>query len=200
MQPTLLIATGNTGKQREMFALLSSLAVNLLSLQDVDAQVQVDETGTTYEENARLKALAYHKLTGMPVLADDSGLEVKALDGAPGVYSARFSPKEKATDADRRVHLLAQLEGKPRPWKAHFHCTAVLALPDSTCLETTGRCDGIIIPEERGTGGFGYDPVFFIPKYGVTMAELPFEIKNQISHRARAVRTMLPLIQANLID
>jgi XTP/dITP diphosphohydrolase len=200
MPPSLLIATGNSGKQREMCALLSSLALDLLSLHDVDVNRHVDEIGTTYEENARLKAIAYHKLTGLPVLAEDSGLEVKALDGAPGVYSARFSPKENATDADRRAHLLALLEGKPHPWEAHFHCTAVLALPDGTCLQTTGRCTGIIIPEERGTGGFGYDPVFFLPKYGATMAELPFELKNQISHRARAIQAILPLIQANLID
>lgn len=199
MPPSLLIATGNSGKQREMCALLSSLALDLLSLHDVDVNLHVDETGSTYEENARLKAVAYHKLTGLPVLADDSGLEVKVLDGAPGVYSARFSPKENATDADRRAHLLAQLEGKPHPWEAHFHCTAVLTLPDGTCLQTTGRCAGIIIPEERGTGGFGYDPVFFLPEHGATMAELPFELKNKISHRARAIQAMLPLIQTNLI-
>lgn len=200
MKPVLLIASGNPGKQREISAILSPFEITLLSTQDIGVDIAVQETGTTYRENARIKALAYLCASGLPVLADDSGLEVEALNGAPGVYSARFSPKENANDADRRAHLLAQLRGKPQPWKAHFHCTAILALPGDECIETTGRCDGVIISEERGDGGFGYDPVFFLSKYNATMAELPAEVKNRISHRANAIAAMLPFIKARLLD
>lgn len=199
MKPTLLIATSNPGKQREILAILSSLEVELISIKDIKAERHVPETGTSYGENARLKALAYLNTTGLPVLADDSGLEVAVLAGAPGIYSARYSPKENATDADRRAHLLAQLSGKPQPWKAYFHCTAILALPGGEWFETAGQCDGIICAEERGSGGFGYDPVFFLPEYQATMAELPPQVKNKISHRARALLAMQPIIQTKLI-
>ena len=199
MKPQLLIASGNPGKIREFQALLSHLEINILSTQNF-RKLDVTETGTTYSENARIKALAYLTESGVPVLADDSGIEVEVLNGAPGIHSARFSPIEKATDADRRRHLLTQLKNKPQPWTAHFHCTAVLALPDGEIIETTGRCDGVIIPEERGSGGFGYDPVFFIPKYNATMAELPARLKNQISHRAKAMAAMLPLIEQKLLS
>lgn len=200
MKPNLLIATANPGKLREITALLSPLEVELKSIRDVNLHLEVQETGTTYAQNARLKALAFQAVTGLPTLADDSGLEVEALEGAPGIYSARFSPIENATDADRRAHLLMQLKDKPRPWKAHFHCTAILALPGGQRFQTTGRCTGVIIPEERGSGGFGYDPVFFLPEYAATMAELPFDLKNQISHRSKAIQAMLPFIQQKLID
>jgi len=200
MTPNLLIATQNQGKLCEITALLASLEIDLISAREVKASLNVKETGVTYAQNARLKALAYHEATGLPTLADDSGLEVDLLSGAPGIFSARFSPQENATDADRRAHLISQLRDKPHPWTAHFHCIAILALPDGSCFETTGRCDGIIIPDERGSGGFGYDPVFFIPEHNATMAELSFELKNQISHRAKAIRAMLPIIQEKLID
>lgn len=199
MKPTLLIATSNPGKHREITAILSALEVDLISIQDIKAERHVRETGTTYAENARLKALAYLSATGLPVLADDSGLEVEVLNGAPGIYSARFSPKENATDADRRAHLLAQLKGKPQPWKAHFHCSTILALPGGEWFETAGQCNGVISAEERGSGGFGYDPVFFLPEYQATMAELPQQVKNTISHRARALLAMQPIIQTKLI-
>jgi XTP/dITP diphosphohydrolase len=136
----------------------------------------------------------------LPVIADDSGLEVDALEGAPGIFSARFSPIEDASDADRRAHLLAQLRGKLQPWHAHFHCSAVLALPGGETIERVGLCEGIIIPEERGSGGFGYDPLFYIPEYDATMAELPADVKNRISHRARAISALLPILKARLIE
>jgi len=199
MKPSILIASSNPGKLREIIALLSPLEIEPLSPRDIGLVIDVQETGTTYAENARLKALAYQCASGLPVLADDSGLEVDVLDGAPGVYSARLSPKENANDADRRAHLLVQLQGKLQPWKAHFHCTAILALPGGDCIETTGRCDGVIIPEERGYNGFGYDPVFYLPEYEATMAELPASVKNHISHRAKAIAAMLPLIKAKLM-
>lgn len=199
MQPKLLIASGNPGKIHEIHAILSHSGIDILSTLD-GKEIEVQETGTTYSANARIKALAYLSATGLPVLADDSGLEVDALQGAPGIYSARFSPQENATDADRRTYLLTKLKGHPQPWTAHFHCTAILALPEGEVFETTGRCDGIILSEERGTGGFGYDPVFFIPEYHATMAELSTGVKNQISHRAKAIAAMLPYINEKLVS
>ena len=200
MQKILLIASGNPGKQREIKAILAPLKIQILSTSDIDLAILVQETGATYGENARLKAQAYHNATGLPVIADDSGLEVDALGGAPGIYSARFSPIEDASDSDRRAHLLMQLQGKPHPWHAHFHCSAVLAIPGCETIERVGRCEGLIIPEERGSGGFGYDPVFYLPEYSATMAELPTEVKNRISHRARAISALLPILDAKLIE
>lgn len=195
MKKQLLTATGNPGKLKEIKEILSPLNLTLRSPADLGLLLKVEETGNTYSENARLKAKAYLKAAQMPVLSDDSGLEVDALEGAPGVFSARYAPKKNAGDADRRAHLIQELSGKPRPWKATFYCTAILALPDGRYFTTTGRCNGIIIPDERGTTGFGYDPVFLIPEYGMTMAELGPEIKNKISHRARALQAMLPAIR-----
>ena len=149
-------------------------------------------------ELAVLKAQAFLNASGIPTLADDSGLEVAALGGAPGIYSARFSPNHNANDADRRNHLLTQLMDKPQPWTAHFHCTAVLALPSGSTYERTGDCFGLIVRQERGFGGFGYDPIFYIPKYSATMAELPADVKNRISHRALALFAMIPIIQSQL--
>lgn len=199
MHKTLLIASGNPGKQREIQAILAPIEIQVLSTADIGLDLQVKETGTTYGENARLKAKAYLTATGLPVIADDSGLEVDALEGAPGIYSARFSPIDNASDADRRAHLLLQLQEKPQPWHAHFHCTAVLALPNGECIERVGRCKGLIIPQERGSGGFGYDPVFYLPEYQATMAELPAEVKNMVSHRARAISALLPILTARLL-
>jgi XTP/dITP diphosphohydrolase len=200
MHQTLLIASGNPGKLHEIKAILASLELQVLSAAEIDLDLKVQETGTTYGENARLKAQAYLNATGLPIIADDSGLEVDVLEGAPGIYSARFSPIENASDADRRAHLLAELKGKSQPWQAHFHCTAVLALPSGECIERVGRCEGIIIPEERGSGGFGYDPLFYLPEFNATMAELPAEVKNQVSHRARAISALLPILQNRLIE
>ena len=198
MKKNLLIASGNSGKLMEIKAILSAFEGTLVTSKDIDLALKVEETGNTYAKNARLKAFAYLKATGLATLADDSGLEVSALNGAPGIHSARFSPKPNANDADRRVYLLEQLKGLPQPWKAHFHCTAVLALPTGMTYETTGRCDGVIIPQERGTGGFGYDPIFYLPEFSATMAELPSHKKNTISHRARALIALLPMIQSQL--
>lgn len=194
MNNTLLIASSNPGKVREITAILSSLDIKVFSNQDIPLAIDVPETGRTYAENARIKALAYQHETNMVVLADDSGLEVDLLSGAPGIHSARFSPKENADDADRRAYLLKQLKGKSPPWKAHFHCTAILAVPGGEIYETTGQCHGIIIPHERGSGGFGYDPIFYIPIYDATMAELPPKVKNAISHRAKALNAMIPYL------
>ena len=195
MDQVLLLATTNPGKIRELKALLGAVEIPLIEASELSINLEVDEVGSTYYENALLKARAYSETSGKMVLADDSGLEVDALDGAPGIYSARFSPKANANDADRRSYLLKKLAGLPQPWKAHFHCTAVLVTPDGGIHSTEGRCDGIIIPEERGSGGFGYDPVFYLPEYDATMAELSPQVKNQISHRARAVTAMLAILR-----
>jgi XTP/dITP diphosphohydrolase len=195
MEKTLLVASANPGKVREIKAILNSPALTILSAKDAGFTINVSETGQTYEENAWLKANAYQKASGMIVLADDSGLEVDALNGEPGIYSARYAAIPNASDADRRRYLLEQLRGRPQPWPAHFHCTAVLTGPQGHLAVTEGRCDGLIIPEERGTGGFGYDPIFYIPQEAATMAELSEDRKNQISHRARALQALLPKLQ-----
>ncbi len=195
MMPTLLLATNNPGKLKEMQAILATLLVNLTGPQSLGINIDVVEDGNTYAENARRKALAFSMASGLTTLADDFGLEVDVLDGQPGLFSHRFAPWPNASDSDRRRLLLERLEGKARPWTAHFHCTVAIALPDGNVCYTEGECTGEIIPEERGSNGFGYDPVFYISEYKATMAELDLNIKNQISHRARALQAALPVLQ-----
>src|SRR5690349_12110405 len=168
----LLIATNNAGKVRELQELLRSLDVQLVTPSDIHLVLDVVEDGNTYAENAAKKAVAFARASGLISLADDSGIEVDALGGAPGLYSARYSPKPGADDADRRNYLLENLKDKPRPWKAHFHATIAIAEPDGTIHFTEGNCYGEVIPEERGQGGFGYDPIFLLPELGRTTAEL----------------------------
>jgi XTP/dITP diphosphohydrolase len=191
----LLIATGNPGKVKELRVLLGDLDVELVTPKDLGLDMDVVEDGMTYQENAGKKALAYCQASGLIALADDSGLEVDALDGAPGLYSARYSPLPGATDADRRAYMLKNLRGKPGPWKAHFHATVAICQPGKQVLFADGNCYGEIIPEERGNNGFGYDPIFFIPESNCTMAECSMEEKNRLSHRALAVKNALPLLQ-----
>ena len=131
----------------------------------------------------------------MVALADDSGLEVDALDGKPGLHSHRFGPLPDATDADRRNYLLEKLQGFPRPWTARFRATVAVALPSGKVWLAMGQCEGEVIPEERGMNGFGYDPIFFIPELGRTMAELGMAEKNRLSHRARAIQNSLPILR-----
>lgn len=190
----ILIATGNMGKLREIQALLDEPGLRLLLPADLGIRLAVEEVGSSYETNAAIKAMAYACVSGLLTLADDSGLEVDALGGLPGVRSARFSPLENASDADRRQTLLEKLCGKPRPWRAHFHCTVALARPDGKVRFADGDCPGEIIPEERGQNGFGYDPIFLFPELGLTMAELSMEEKNHLSHRARAVQAAKQLL------
>ena len=194
----LLIATGNRGKVKELQTLLAGLDVQLVIPADIGLDLEVVEDGQNYEQNAGKKALAYSNASGLISLADDSGLEVDALGGAPGLYSARYSPIPHATDADRRAYMLKNLNGKPRPWVAHFHATLAIGLPDGQLLFADGNCYGEIIPEERGQNGFGYDPIFLIPEMKSTMAELSMDEKNRLSHRALAVKNALPLLQRAL--
>ncbi|MEJ5314087.1 MULTISPECIES: RdgB/HAM1 family non-canonical purine NTP pyrophosphatase [Anaerolinea] len=191
----LLIASTNRGKLREFQEILSGEPYDLFLPADLGIALTVEETGTTYRENAALKARAYAQASGLITLSDDSGLEVQALGGAPGLHSARYAPQTGATDADRRAYLLENLRGKPRPWLARFVCTVAIATPQGEIFFTEGECPGEIIPEERGTHGFGYDPIFYFPERGMTMAELPPEEKNRISHRARAVMAAVPILR-----
>ena len=192
----ILLATTNRGKLLELQDLLPGF--DLLLPQDLGLRLEVEETGATYTENAALKARAYCLASGLPCLADDSGLEVDCLDGQPGLHSARYSPHPNASDADRRALLLDNLAGYPRPWLAHFHCTVAVAVPAEPELQmfyADGDCPGEIIPVERGSNGVGYDPIFLLPALDLTMAELSREQKNRLSHRARAVMAALPALE-----
>ncbi|MCG8349899.1 MAG: XTP/dITP diphosphatase [Chloroflexales bacterium] len=182
----LLIATHNQGKLREFAQILAQLKLDLLTLDDLGISTEVEETGTTFAENAQLKATAYMRLSGLPALADDSGLEVAALDGAPGVYSARYGGVTGQAQLD---YLLKQLEGIPFHARlARFVCVIALAHPDGAIEFAEGFLPGVIEFAPRGTGGFGYDPLFYVLDDDLTLAEMPAERKNQISHRAAAAR------------
>jgi XTP/dITP diphosphohydrolase len=191
----LLIATNNKGKTREFRDLLKDSGIDFVTPAEINLSLEVKEDGSTYAENATKKALAFAKASGLISLADDSGLEVDVLDGAPGLYSARYSPKPGAKDSDRRALLIQNLGDKPRPWKAHFHATVAIARPSGEVELVEGNCYGEIIPEERGTNGFGYDPIFLLDELGKTMAELDMEQKNRLSHRARAVMNAMPILK-----
>jgi XTP/dITP diphosphohydrolase len=197
----LLLATTNKGKLEEFYALLKDFPVKLRQPEDLNIDLNVIENGATYADNAALKAEAYCRASGLITLADDSGLEVKALDGAPGLYSARFSPLPDATDATRRALLLKKLQSFPTPWLAEFHAVIAIAIPPQKPnfgirMEfAEGICHGEIVRHEKGSNGFGYDPIFFIPSADLTMAELSMEEKNKISHRARAIMAAIPVLE-----
>jgi XTP/dITP diphosphohydrolase len=191
----LLLATSNPGKIREYRLLLDGLGYRITTLAEEKITKVVTESLNSYEDNARLKAITYSKLSQLITLADDSGLEVDALNGEPGVKSARFAG-EAATDADRVSFLLAKLDGVP--WErrtARFKCVIAIATPEDQSNVCYGECRGIIALEAKGERGFGYDPVFFLPEKGKTMAELPPETKNKISHRARASQKARQILQ-----
>ncbi len=183
----LLVATGNAGKLKEYREILSGLPLELVSPEDVGLDLQVEESGDTFAANAEVKARAYARATGTATLADDSGLEVDALDGLPGVHSARYAG-EGASDVDRRRKLLQALESVPAGRRtARFRCVIALYWHGSVYF-TEGLVEGTIGREERGSGGFGYDSLFEVPGTGKTMAELTAAEKNAISHRGRAAR------------
>lgn len=193
--PKLLIATENPGKLREIREILSGLGFELISPGDIGLHLKIVEDGQTYADNAVKKALAYARVSGLAALGDDSGLEVDVLDSAPGIFSARYSSKPGASDADRRAYLLEKLASKPRPWRAHFCATVAIVTPQGQVRLASGECPGEIIPQERGRNGFGYDPIFFLPEFGRTMAELDEAHKNRISHRGRALENARPILQ-----
>ncbi|MDP2660791.1 MAG: RdgB/HAM1 family non-canonical purine NTP pyrophosphatase [Dehalococcoidia bacterium] len=182
----LLISTNNLHKLQEYRALLEELPLSLTCLRDEGISTTVEEDGLTFEENAVTKARTYASLSGLLTLADDSGLEVDALGGEPGVFSARYAGPE-ATDRERVAYLLAKMQGIP--WekrRACFRCVIAIADPTSNLWVCEGRCEGFVALEPRGDRGFGYDPIFYLPDMALTMAELAPSKKNQISHRAQA--------------
>ena len=184
----LLVATGNPGKLAEYVDLLAGVPYQLTSLTAERITFEVEENGTSYEENARLKAAAYAQASGLLTLADDSGLEVDALNGEPGPLSARYGGPG-LSDAGRVQLLLAKLAAVPDAQRtARFVCVIAIAEPAGASHLVRGECHGIIIREPRGTSGFGYDPVFLLPEPGLTLAELSQEQKNTVSHRARAAQ------------
>jgi XTP/dITP diphosphohydrolase len=192
----LLIATNNPGKLREYRDLLRGLPVKITSLQEEGIDFEPEETGSTFEENAALKARAFAARSGLPTLADDSGLEIDALGGAPGVHSARYGGARRGEDVYRYEMVLRQLEGvSPAERTARFRCVVAVALPDGWVATADGKVEGVIAFEPRGDRGFGYDPIFFMPEFECTMAQLPPETKNRISHRARAVQAARPILE-----
>ena len=186
--PSLLLGTRNQGKIKEITSILEDSGWSFSSLQEFENVESPEENGETYSDNAIVKARFYAAATGLHALADDSGLEVEALAGAPGVYSARYAG-ENSSDAERRALLLSELaktDDKDR--RARFVSVVAIASPDGTIINVSeGVCEGIITSAPRGTGGFGYDPLFIPDGYDQTFAELPENVKNSISHRARAL-------------
>jgi XTP/dITP diphosphohydrolase len=194
----LCIATNNRGKQVEFRELLAAWPGEIAFPQDLGLSIEVEEVGDSFAEIAALKATAYARASGLPTLADDSGLEVDALDGAPGIYTARYAGPG-ASDQDRYRKLLGKLGDIPLAQRtARFRCAVAVAHPDGHVQVAEGTCKGRIAFAPSGAHGFGYDPVFIVPEFGRTMAELPSAIKNRISHRARAIRAAAPLLDALL--
>jgi XTP/dITP diphosphohydrolase len=184
----LLLATNNPGKVREYRSLLHGIPFELCTPEEVGIDSAVEETGTTFEENSQLKACTLAKESHLLTLADDSGLEVDALHGEPGVMSARYAG-EGASDSERVNYLLSRLKDVPKEKRsARFRCVIAIAQPDGNIQFCSGECEGVIIFEPRGKNGFGYDPIFYFPALDKTMAELPIEVKNRISHRGQAAQ------------
>lgn len=186
MSMKFVLATHNPGKIREMSAILGELGVEVVSPADVGITVDVEETGTTFAENAMLKAKAICAAAGLPAIADDSGLCVDALNGGPGVYSARYGG-EGLDDKGRYMLLLNSMRGQTTR-KAHFACAIACAFPNGDELTAQGQCDGAIAFAPMGEGGFGYDPVFLVPEMGKTFGQLTAQEKSAISHRGKALR------------
>lgn len=193
----IAIATNNRNKLKEIRAVLGGFFDEMLSLGDLGIDVEIEETGTTLTENALIKARTIRDMTGLASLADDSGLMCDALDGAPGVYSARYAGEEH-DDAKNNALLLKNIAGKDRT--AHFCSVIALCLPDGREYTAEGRVDGVITEEARGNGGFGYDPLFFSPELGKTFAEASAEEKNSVSHRGRALRNMELVVEKEDLD
>ncbi len=191
----LVVATNNQGKVKELKKLLEPLGFEPVSLKDEGIEIEVVEDGETFAENARLKAEAVYNIVHCPVIADDSGLEIDFLDGAPGIYSARYAG-ENATDKERMEKVLSELEGTDESIRtARFVCALYCILDDETEYSVLGTCDGVIGTEPVGENGFGYDPIFVLPD-GRTMAELDASEKNEISHRANALRKLAEVLAA----
>ncbi|MFI3214495.1 MAG: XTP/dITP diphosphatase [Eubacteriales bacterium] len=194
----IIFATGNEGKMKEIRAILGDLNVPILSLKEVGIDVDIVEDGTTFAENAMIKAKAIAKLVDGIVLADDSGLEIDYLNKEPGVYSARYMGEDTSYHIKNK-NLIERLEGvEDAKRTARFVCAIAAVFPDQSTKTTLGTIEGIIGYEERGEGGFGYDPIFYLPEYQCSTAELSMEMKNQLSHRGKALEEMKIEIQRHL--
>lgn len=190
MEHRIIFATGNEGKMREIREILKELGVPVLSMKEAGVSLDIEENGSTFEENAMIKARAVWNRTGGIVLADDSGLVVDALNGEPGVHSARYMGEETSYEIKNR-QIIRRLEGaEGRDRSARFVCVIAAVLPDGTERKSEGTMEGVIAMEPAGEGGFGYDPILYLPEYGKTGAELTMEEKNAISHRGKALRAM----------
>jgi XTP/dITP diphosphohydrolase len=195
MKPELLLATNNKGKVVEFQDLLKNIPFELVTPAQLGLKLEVEESGRTYEENARIKALAFAEASGLLTLADDSGLEVDALNGEPGIRSSRYAG-ENARDGGKINYLLSKIKDVPLEKRtACFRCVICIASPDTKVEFCYGECRGIITLAPSGDQGFGYDPIFYFPEFKKTMAELPMDIKNNISHRARAAQQACKVLE-----
>ncbi|TDK61539.1 XTP/dITP diphosphatase [Bacillus salipaludis] len=186
----VIIATKNPGKAREFESIFAKRGIEVKTLLDFPEIPEVEETGTTFEANAILKAEAISKALNKMVIGDDSGLIVDALEGRPGIYSARYAGEHK-NDQDNIDKVLSELKDVPEEERtARFYCALAVAVPNQETMTVSGTCEGRILTERKGTHGFGYDPIFYVPNLGLAMAELPSEEKNKISHRANALKKL----------
>ncbi|MCI5950743.1 MAG: XTP/dITP diphosphatase [Anaerostipes sp.] len=194
MKKRIIFATGNEGKMKEVRMILADMDYEIVSMKEAGVEIEIIEDGKTFEENALIKATAIMKETGELVLADDSGLEIDYFDKAPGVYSARYLGEDTPYEVKNRV-ILERMEGVAEEKRtARFVCAIAAAFPDGTTKTVRGTIEGIIGYESKGENGFGYDPIFYLPEYGCTSAELAPEEKNKISHRGKALQKMKELI------
>ena len=190
MEQKIVFATGNEGKMREVRLILKDLGLPVLSMKEAGVSLDIEENGTTFAENAMIKARAVWEKTGGIVLADDSGLVVDYLGGEPGVYSARYLGEDTSYEIKNQAIIDRLADAKEEERTARFVSAIAAVLPDGSELVTEGTVEGLIAHEPAGNGGFGYDPIFYLPEYGVTSAEIPIEKKNEISHRGKALETM----------
>lgn len=190
MEQKIVFATGNEGKMREVRLILQDLGFPVLSMKEAGVSLDIEENGTTFAENAMIKAMAVWEKTGGIVLADDSGLVVDYLGGEPGVYSARYLGEDTSYEIKNQAIIDRLADAKEEERTARFVSAIAAVLPDGSELVTEGTVEGLIVHEPAGNGGFGYDPIFYLPEYGVTSAEIPIEKKNEISHRGKALEAM----------
>lgn len=192
----VVLASKNQHKLQEMQQILGQYGLEVVLESDLGLDIEVEETGTTFEENSMLKAKAVQQAAGITALADDSGLQVDALNGAPGIYSARFGGERNKSDRDRLEYLLELMKDVPQAQRtARFVSVITMLRPDGSSIVARGTCEGVIALAPHGSNGFGYDPVFFVPQEGCTFAQLKSERKNEISHRANALKNFVEQLQ-----